>query len=590
LFKKQFRFFRTKNNTQAVHYSSKEKTMKRTILTLVSAAVITAVYGTAQTTETLRSLADARGMYMGTAVSPIFYDTSEPDYAKVLTREYNMIVAENIMKWSALSSGRGKFSFSAADGMIAFAQANKLAVRGHTLVWHESLPSWVLTIKDKDEMREVLKTHVQTVAAYFKGRVFAWDVLNEAILEDGSYRKTPFYNLLGPEYIADVFRWAREADPEAKLFYNDFNSDGINPKSTAIYELVKSLKASGVPIDGVGFQAHLDSTFDVVQQRTVENYQRFRDLGLEVQLTEVDVTLSGTAPREERLVAQAKVYKELLGACLRVKCSAFITWGFTDAFSWRAGGAPLPFDSDYQPKPAYFAMIEALKASAGAAVTTPTAPVVTAPTTPAVTAPTAPTTPIVTAPTTPVATTPTATSILEFARFTSTNQSVQGGAIVKTEYSEKAGDSQVTSLRSENGVVIVDYKLTKQAGSSYAGAGVGINALADGKTVDAKAFTALRLQVASSQATSLRIRISSNDPAIINAGCYPVFFLTVTPELKSYTIPLEKFAPLGYCGANARSIAQVIGSVFIVEVADEGIPNSGVRQGQIQVGTIEFVQ
>jgi hypothetical protein len=212
------------------------------------------------------------------------------------------------------------------------------------------------------------------------------------------------------------------------------------------------------------------------------------------------------------------------------------------------------------------------------AVVTPPAPV------PAPTTPPAPVTPPV------VATTPAAALVLEFARFTTTNQSVQGGAIVKTEYSEKAGDSQVTSLRTENGVVIVDYKLTKQAGSSYAGAGVGINALAENKTISVEGYAALRLQVASSQATSLRIRISSNDQAIINAGCYPVFFLTVTPELKSYTIPLEKFAPLGYCAANARSIAQVIGSVFIVEVADEGIPNSGVRQGQIQVGTIEFVK
>ena len=338
--------------------------MKKTIFTILGCVAVTAAGTVAQTTQTLRNLADTKGIYMGTAVTPIFYDSTEPDYAKVLSREYNMIVAENIMKWSALSSGRGKFSFNAADGMIAFAQKHQQAVRGHTLVWHESLPSWVLTIKDKDEMRNVLKTHVQTVAKYFKGRVFAWDVLNEAILEDGSYRKTPFYNLLGAEYIADVFKWAKEADPSAKLFYNDYNTDGINPKSTAVYNMVKALKASGVPIDGVGFQAHVDSNFNVVQQRTLENYKRFRDLGFEVQLTEVDVTLAGNAPRAERLAAQAKVYKDLLATCLAVKCSAFITWGFTDAFSWRAAAAPLPFDSDYQPKPAYFALLEALKAPA----------------------------------------------------------------------------------------------------------------------------------------------------------------------------------------------------------------------------------
>ncbi|MEY4531087.1 MAG: hypothetical protein RLZZ156_1808 [Deinococcota bacterium] len=528
----------------------------------LSGVALTATLTAAQTTQTLRSLADSRGMYMGAAVAPIFYDSTEPDYAKVLAREYNMIVAENIMKWSALSSGRGKFSFNAADGMIAFAQKNKQAVRGHTLVWHESLPSWVLTIQNKDELRNVLKTHVQTVAKYFKGRVFAWDVLNEAILEDGSYRKTPFYNLLGAEYIAHVFKWAKEADPNTKLFYNDYNTDGINPKSTAVYNMVKNLKARGIPIDGVGFQAHVNSNFDVVQQRTLENYQRFRDLGLEVQLTEVDVTLAGNAPRAERLVAQAKVYKDLLSTCLAVKCTAFVTWGFTDAFSWRAAGAPLPFDSDYQPKPAYFGLLEALK-------------------TPSIVASAAPTTQI---------NPPAVTSVLEFARFTNTNQSIQGGAIIKTEYNEKAGDAQVSNLRSENGVVIVDYKLTKQAGSNFAGAGVGINALPDGKTIDIKGYSALRLQVASSQANSLRLRISSNDQAIISAGCYPIVFLTVSPELKSYTIALEKFTAPSYCGANAPSIAQVSSNVFLIEVADEGIPNTGVRQGQIKVGTIEFIK
>ena len=138
--------------------------------------------------------------------------------------------------------------------------------------------------------------------------------------------------MLGADYIADVFKWAKEADPSAKLFYNDYNTDGINPKSTAVYNLVKNLKASGVPIDGVGFQAHVDSNFNVVQQKTLENYKRFADLGLEVHLTEVDVTLAGTAPRAERLTAQAKVYKDLLGTCLAVKCSAFITWGLGFCF------------------------------------------------------------------------------------------------------------------------------------------------------------------------------------------------------------------------------------------------------------------
>jgi endo-1,4-beta-xylanase len=172
-------------------------------------------------------------------------------------------------------------------------------------------------------------------------------------------RQTPFTKLLGREYIAQAFRWAHEADPNAKLFYNDYSAEGLNAKSDAILELVKSLLADGVPIHGVGFQTHVNSDFDVNAVRMRENLERFKALGLDVQLTEVDVQTRGAPP--EKWQRQAKVYEDLMRVCLSVKCSAFVTWGFTDAYSWRAGSAPLPFDINYQPKPAYFALLEALK-------------------------------------------------------------------------------------------------------------------------------------------------------------------------------------------------------------------------------------
>jgi endo-1,4-beta-xylanase len=537
---------------------------KTLVVTALTAGLFAGSWGLAQSTptnpaETLRSLADARGLYIGAAVAPIFYDPGEPDYPKVLVREFNMVVAENIMKWAALSSGRNSYSFFAADALASFAKQNKLALRGHTLVWHESLPSWVTVIKDKEELRAVLKNHIQTVVKHFRGQVFAWDALNEAVLDEGSYRKTVFYNVIGPDYIADIFRWAHEADPDVKLFYNDYNAEGINAKSDFIYEMLKSLKAKGVPIDGVGFQTHVDSNFSVAGSRMVQNFERFRALGLEVQMTEIDVTLAGnTTPQVERLAAQAKVYKDLMQGCLSVQCTAFVTWGFTDAFSWRTAGRPLPFDSDYLPKPAYYALIEALKAPAKAIV-------------PA---------------TTTAATTPqTAVAPFVFANFTA----LQNIDIVKTEYNQVAGDAKVEKIAVNGSNLVIDYRLAKDAGSTFAGAGANM-ILKQGKTFDATAYSALQITLASSKAMQLRVRISSTDSAVVNSGCYPIVMVNVTPELKRYTLALKDFAAPSYCGSGARDIKQTLLAVALIEVADEGLPNNGPRLGQIQIGQVAFVK
>jgi endo-1,4-beta-xylanase len=296
---------------------------------------------------------------MGAAVTPLFYDSAEPEYGQILAREYDLLVAENVMKWGALHPEPDVYNWNAAEAILSFAQKNNQVVRGHTLVWHEQLPRWVYGIETAEAMTAALRDHVQTVARHFAGRIVGWDVVNEAINEDGSLRSTPFTKLLGREYIAQVFRWAHEADPNAKLYYNDFNTEGINAKSDAVYELVKSLLADGVPIDGVGFQTHVSADFDVNAVRMRENLERFRALGVDVQLTEVDVQTRGSAP--EKWQSQARVYGDLMRTCLAVKCSAFITWGFTDAYSWRAGSSPLPFDSNYRPKLAFQALLEALR-------------------------------------------------------------------------------------------------------------------------------------------------------------------------------------------------------------------------------------
>ena len=516
--------------------------------------------GGAQSNDSLRAAADARGMYVGAAVSPNFYDSTEPEYGQVLAREYNMLVAENLMKWSALSTSRGKFSFNAADGLVAFAQKNQQAVRGHTLVWHESLPAWVVSINNKNELQNVLKQHVQTVVKHFRGKVFAWDVLNEAFLDDGSYRKTPFYNLLGEEYIANVFKWAHEADPETKLFYNDYNTEGINTKSNAVYALVKSLLGKGVPIHGVGFQTHMDASYSSANSSMPANFERFRALGLEVQMTEVDVTTVGTGTRAEKFALQAKVYGDLVRTCLAAKCSAFITWGFTDAYSWRASGQPLPFDSNYAPKPAYYAILEALK-------------------NPVMAAPKA----------TPLVVTGAASVALEpgvFADFAVAQPQIR---IAKTEYSQFPKDAVVDGLRVDAGLLVVDYRLTKIGGSGYAGAGANLT-LVDGKTIDASGYSALRLNLASSQARVLRVRVAGPEQGVLDSGCYPIAMVNVTADLKTYTLPFKDFATPSYCQAGGRNIAQTLPAVLMLEVADDGLPDAGTRVGRLQIGAMTFVK
>ena len=538
---------------------------------LVGAALVGCVFaavqgrGGAQGNDTLRSAADARGIYVGAAISPNFYDSAEPEYGQVLAREYNMLVAENLMKWASLSTGRGKFSFNGADSLVAFAQKNKQAVRGHTLVWHESLPTWVSSITDKNELQNVLKEHVQTVVKHFKGKVFAWDVLNEAILEDGSYRKTPFYNLLGEDYIANVFKWAHEADPQVKLFYNDYNTEGINIKSNAVYALIKSLLAKGVPIDGIGFQTHVDASFTSATSSMSANLERFRALGLEVQMTEVDVTTVNSGTRAEKFALQAKVYGDLVRTCLAAKCSAFITWGFTDAYSWRASGQPLPFDSNYAPKPAYYAILEALR-------------------NPVVVAPKA-TPPVVTV----AAPNSLASVALEpgvFADFAVANPQFK---IAKTEYSQFPKDAVVDSLRVDAGLLVVDYRLTKIGGSGYVGAGANLTLL-DGKTFNASGYSALRLNLASSQARVLRVRIAGPEQGVLDSGCYPVAMVNVSSELKSFTLPFKDFAPPSYCQAGGRDIAKTLPAVLMLEVVDDGLPDTGTRVGRLQIGAMTFVK
>lgn len=213
---------------------------------------------------------------------------------------------------------------------------------------------------------DILKNHIYTVVGRYRGRIYAWDVVNEAIADDGSLRRTIWLEKIGPEYIELAFRWAHEADPNALLFYNDYNAEGLGPKSDAVYNLVKNLLEKGVPIHGVGLQMHVSVEWPPNTNDIYANIKRLNELGLEVHITEMDVRIREPATDED-LIRQAEIYRNVLKVCLNAKnCKAFVMWGFTDRYSWipfffSGYGSALIFDEDYQPKLAYQYLLTTLQ-------------------------------------------------------------------------------------------------------------------------------------------------------------------------------------------------------------------------------------
>ncbi len=314
--------------------------------------------------EPLRDGARAAGKLVGTAVQSCLL--ADGRYAGVAGRHFDYLTAEYEMKWDALERARGSNDFGAGDAIVAFGQGNGMQIKGHALIWHGSVPGWVGGLSATD-LRTAFESHIGSVAEHYRGRVRAWDVVNEAIADDGSgLRDTVFRQKLGDQYIADAFRLARQADPGALLFYNDYGGEGLNQKSDRIYELVKGLRAQGVPIDGVGLQMHITAANPPSDANVAANMRRLASLGLSVNISEMDVRirdLPGTP--QVRLDVQKSVYRSIVGLCVaEPRCDGVTFWGFTDAYSWidRQFGAdnPLLFDEQYAVKPAYYGVLDAL--------------------------------------------------------------------------------------------------------------------------------------------------------------------------------------------------------------------------------------
>ncbi|MGA1871336.1 MAG: endo-1,4-beta-xylanase [bacterium] len=315
--------------------------------------------------QSLRALAKKNGIYIGAAVDVIALQT-EDLYRQILNREFNMVTAENAMKFESLHPRYDHYDFKAADAMVDFAEAHGMKVRGHTLVWHKQLPKWLKGGDwTQDELSTILKEHITTVVEHYKGRVFAWDVVNEAVLSDGSLRENLWFDAIGADYIKMAFQWAHEADPNVMLFYNDYGGEGLNQKSDAIYRLVEDMVYQGIPIHGVGLQMHISIDEYPDPHDVYENMERFAALGVDVHITEMDVRIKIPVTEEGRGL-QAHIYHDICEACVSSDaCKAFVLWGVSDQYSWiphffRGWDSGLIFDSSYNPKTAYKALTEAL--------------------------------------------------------------------------------------------------------------------------------------------------------------------------------------------------------------------------------------
>lgn len=324
-------------------------------------------------TCTLRQWADQAGIEIGAAVEPAWI-AEEPQYAATLAAEFGSLTPENRMKWPEIHPSPDAYDFGPADALVDFAQTNDMAVRGHTLVWGQmagnGTPDYVRDAQSAQELRTLVAEHIGTVAGRYAGKVDSWDVVNEPLVVLGNeLDPNPFFELLGPDYIAEAFALAKAADPDARLFLNEAFVELAGPRFDAFHDLVRELLAQGVPIDGVGLQGHLLFPIFLDPQELRTNLERIVDLGLEVEITELDIAVS-FLPEAERDAYQRQAYFDVFTACLEVEgCNRITLWGFTDAHTWlddflgNPAVDPLLFDEDYRRKPAYYGVRDALRRS-----------------------------------------------------------------------------------------------------------------------------------------------------------------------------------------------------------------------------------
>ncbi|TIC92730.1 Endo-1,4-beta-xylanase [Colletotrichum higginsianum] len=268
----------------------------------------------------------------------------------ILQANFGQVTPEYSMKWDATEPAPGNFTWGNADYLVDWAQTNDKSVHGHTLLWHTALPTWVSDISDKKVLTKVIERHVHTVVGRYKGKIRSWDVVNEIFNDSGTLRNNTFFNVLGESYVGIAFRAARAADPAAKLYINDYNLDNKDwGKLPALVNKVDQWIGQGIPIDGIGSQSHLVPNMSSNVEAALHALAASRVS--EILITELDID---TAPPAE--------YATVVGACLNVpKCRGITVWGVSDRQSWKSEKKPLLFDENYNPKPAYDAIVKKLK-------------------------------------------------------------------------------------------------------------------------------------------------------------------------------------------------------------------------------------
>jgi endo-1,4-beta-xylanase len=337
----------------------------------------------AQTTEA-KGLKDYYKDYFPIGVAVSSQSLKDPQQAALILSQFNSLTPENAMKMGPIHPEENRYYWKDADAIVDFAQARGLRVRGHNLCWHEQTPDWLFKGADgkqvtKEVLLKRLKDHITAVVSRYKGRIYAWDVVNEAIDDDNSkfLRNSLWYQICGEDFIVKAFEYAHEADPNAVLFYNDYNTERPE-KRERVYQLLKKLVDAKVPINGVGLQAHW-SIYEPDQKELIETIKRFSSLGLKVQITELDISIYQWEKQKRSMRAgesdaytpelekkQADKYAEVFKVFRNYKdvISGVTFWNISDKHTWLdeypvmgRKNYPLLFDQHYQPKKAYWQVV-----------------------------------------------------------------------------------------------------------------------------------------------------------------------------------------------------------------------------------------
>jgi endo-1,4-beta-xylanase len=364
-------------------FTPKNSFMKKVLFALLSIIIFVACKKTVDPTPEVppvvtgpETLASASPFPVGCAIDHNLLKNNAA-YRDIVVKEYNSITVENVMKWGEIRQLQGTFNFTNADYLVDFAATNKKRVFGHNLLWHSYNPGWLESFSgDSTAFENLMKTHIQTVVTHFKGKVAAWDVVNEAFNENGTYRtnESIWYKKLGKDYIARAFKYAREADPNVLLFYNDYNQESSSSKLDAIISMVNDFKRRGIPIDGLGLQMHI--SVNTSDNGILNAISESAATGLKIHVSELDVNLTNFVKnpnltltdalkeqQKQKYKTIAKFYKQLVP---KAQQFGMTNWNVGDADSWlrqviQKNEYPLLFDENYAKKPAYFGYLEGLK-------------------------------------------------------------------------------------------------------------------------------------------------------------------------------------------------------------------------------------